>query len=210
MHDRSAVAGVILAAGRGRRYRSSRSVENSNKLLADLGGEPLIRKVARAALTSRLGRIVAVIGIHDERLQEVLGDLDVEILANPGSDEGQSTSVRVAVDALLRAAHPAVAGALFLPADQPLVSTALLDRLIETHRIRGGIVATAWNGESRAPVLFDRLYFAELAALRGDVGGRRLLSRHPEDLHLVEAESEAEVLDVDTVSDLQRLRRLMQ
>lgn len=207
MRDNPAIAGVILAAGQGRRYRPGQSPENSNKLLADLDGEPLIRRTVRAAIDSRLTPILVVTGPQADDIRAVLGEFDVEILANPNADDGQSTSVRVAVEVLDSTERTPVAGALFLPADQPLVGSRLLDRLVEGHRSHGGIVVTTWNDKPRAPVLFDRLFFAELATLRGDVGGRRLLPRHADAVYKVEAEAEAEVLDVDTFDDLRRLRR---
>ncbi len=99
-------------------------------------------------------------------------------------------------------------GALFMPADQPLVSSRLIDRLIDAHHA-GGIVVPAHRYQRGAPVLFDRAFFAELQDLEGDAGGRRLLPRYPREIVEVEVEDSLELADVDTADDLRRLEEAL-
>ena len=56
-------------------------------------------------------------------------------------------------------------------------------------------------------MLFDRAFFAELEGLEGDTGGRKLLPRHPDRIVEVPVDDPLELADVDTVADLERLRR---
>ena len=53
---------------------------------------------------------------------------------------------------------------------------------------------------------FPAWSFGELAALSQDQGGGWVLRRHPEQVGLVEASSGAELADVDTREDLQRMQ----
>jgi molybdenum cofactor cytidylyltransferase len=54
-------------------------------------------------------------------------------------------------------------------------------------------------------VLFDRKFFAELAAISGDEGGRQILLRHPTEVVEVELQDEAPLHDFDTVEELEAL-----
>ncbi len=190
-------SGVILAAGTSSRFAGA----SEPKQLLELDGRPLLRRVAEAALGSRLAEVVAVLGHAADRVAGALSGLEVRTVENPDYRRGQSTSVRAG----LASVAPAARAVLFLPADQPLVSSRLIDRLIETWEAGAGIAVPVCAGERGAPVLFDRAFFAELAALEGDAGGRRLLPRHPDEIVEVEVEDPAELADVDTVDDLRRL-----
>ena len=90
-------------------------------------------------------------------------------------------------------------------ADQPLVTGTHLSSLVDTWTgADNEIVATAFAGTSGPPVLFGSGCFPELVSLRGDNGGRRLLSDPRYNVKLVEFEAAA--IDVDTPGDLESLR----
>ena len=202
----SAISGVVLAAG-----TSSRFAAKVPKQLLELDGRPLVRWVATAALGSRLTEVVAVLGHQATRVGAALEGLAVKAVENPDYARGQSTSVRAG----LAAVTPRARAALFVPADQPLLSSRLIDRLIDAYHdaARRGreapIVVPAHRGRRGAPVLFDRSYFAELAALEGDAGGRRLLPRHRSRILEVEVADALELEDTDTAADLARLKGLL-
>lgn len=192
-----AVAGVILAAGRSERFAGRPS-----KLLAELAGETLVRRVARAALGSCLRQVLVVIGHAAAEVRQALAGLDVEWVDNLDYAAGQSTSVRAG---LARVAS-AMRAAVFLPADQPLVTSGLVDRLIAAYRESGRpIVRPRAGGRTGSPVLWDRSLFPELAGIVGDAGGRQLMARHAGEVLDVEIEDPLALADVDTVADLRRL-----
>ena len=75
-----------------------------NKLLIEVDGEPMVRRVAAAALASKAAPVVVVTGHEAERVQEALAGLDVAVAHNPDFAEGMSTSLErglQALDALL-------------------------------------------------------------------------------------------------------------
>ena len=49
------------------------------------------------------------------------------------------------------------------------------------------------------PKIFSSRYKEELMRLSGDTGGRQIISSHKDDILLIEAESEDEVRDIDTL-----------
>ena len=197
MTRRSTVAGIVLAAG-----ASTRLAGDVPKQLLELGGEPLVRRTVRAAVTSRLLEVVVVLGHEARQVKAVLDGLDVRIVENPQFRNGQSTSVRAGLAAI----DPRATAALFVPADQALLSSLLIDRLTEAHEASGKAIALpTFQGRRGAPVLFGRSLFGELEQLEGDTGGRALLPRFGDRIAEVAVEAPLELADVDTLEDLRRL-----
>ena len=194
------VAGVVLAAGRSERFGGR------PKQLLELGGVSLLQRVVRAALASRLRQVVVVVGHAAPQMRRELAGLGVDQVENTAHAQGQSTSVRAGLERV----DPGARAAIFLPADQPFLSSALVDRLIEAYEETGRPIVRPRAGSRRgAPVLWDRSLFPELAALSGDAGGRQLLPRHAEAVLEVEIEDPLELADVDTMDDYRRLREAL-
>jgi molybdenum cofactor cytidylyltransferase len=87
----------------------------------------------------------------------------------------------------------------------PLITSAVLNQLLDTYDPEEGrlIVVPTHRGKRGNPVLWDRSFFADMAALSGDTGARALLFRHAEYVAEVEVESDAVLLDFDTAEALQ-------
>ena len=196
------VSGVVLAAGSSTRLAGSRP-----KQLLELGGKPLIRRVVLSALESGLHEVVVVLGHAAAEVGEAIPDLDCRIVENPDYRIGQSTSVRHGLAAIA----PESRATMFIPADQPLLSTALIDRLVESYRATAGpIVIPTHKGRRGAPVVFDRSLFFELEKLEGDAGGRSILPRYRSEIVEVSVANPRELADVDTAADLEQLRDELQ
>lgn len=191
------VWGVLLAAGRSRRFGGGLP-----KQLLPFEGEPLVRRAARTALASGLDGVLAVVGHAAREVEEALDGLEVRTVLNPDHAKGLASSVRAG----LAAVPGEAAGALFLTADQPLLSAEIVDRLLAAFRETGGpIVLPSAEGRRGSPVLFHRSLFGELAAVQGDAGGRQVVSRHPEAVVEVPLESATPLEDVDSPEDYRRL-----
>lgn len=191
------IAGVVLAAG-----PSSRFGVDPPKQLQRLAGEPLVRRAVRRALASRLSGIVVVVGFRAAAVRASLRDLAVTVVENPDFATGLSSSVKAG----LAAVDPAAAAAMFVPIDQPRLSTGLIDDLVGRYLETGGpIVVPSHAGVRGAPVIFDRRLFGELAQIEGDSGGRQLFARHRDEIvELVLANDQA-LQDIDSQDDWQRL-----
>jgi molybdenum cofactor cytidylyltransferase len=192
------IAAVILAAGRSTR------MGGSNKLLAEIGGRPLVRIVAEAALASQARPVIVVTGHQRDKVEAALLGLDVQRVHNPNFAEGLSTSVKTGL-----AAVPADAdGAIVCLGDMPQVSAALIDKLIAAFDAERGalVVVPVIDGQRGNPVVWARRFFPELAALEGDVGARHLIGRYPEAVAEVALTDTAALIDVDTPEALDRVK----
>ena len=120
IHRAAGPACAVLAAGAGRRW-------GGPKQLADVDGQPMVRRIAAAACASRCGTVGVVLGAHAEAVWPVLAGLPVQRIDNPSWTEGMASSIRAAVDW----AQASGAGALLLTVgDQPALSSAHLDAVV--------------------------------------------------------------------------------
>jgi len=184
---------VVLAAGGSRRL-------GRPKQLVELAGEPLVRHCVRRALAAAVPGVLVVVGAQAEAVLAALRDLPVRIVINARWEQGMSTSIQAAVDALPADAQ----GVLFMLADQPFVPVEHLQALVSTWRAQPqAIVATAYDDGVGVPAIFPRSRFEDLRALRGDTGARRVLRAHAAEVIGIACAQAA--IDIDTEADLQRL-----
>ena len=198
MRPRAAqIAAVVLAAGRSTR------MEPANKLLIEIDGKPMIRRVAEAALGSGADPVVVVTGHESEKIGAALAGLAVTRLYNPDYAAGISTSLRHGLAALSNQ----VDGAIIILGDMPRVSVHDIDRLIAAfHPLEGrAICLPTWQGKRGNPVLFARRFFPEMQGVSGDIGARALISAYPDLVHEVPMPDDAVLVDFDTQASLDAL-----
>jgi len=184
------IAAIVLAAG-----RSSR-MGGPNKLVAEIGGKPLVRIVVEAALASRARPVIVVTGHQRERVEASLAGLPVTFAHNPDFAEGLGTSLKTGIAAL-----PAdVDGALVCLGDMPQVDAGLIDRLIGALDPDKGalVVVPTIDGKRGNPVVWSRRFFPDLMAVEGDVGARYLIGRYAEAVIEVPLTGTAALTDIDT------------
>jgi molybdenum cofactor cytidylyltransferase len=166
-----------------------------NKLLARFGEKALVRRVAEAALASKAGAVIVVVGHRGTEIAAALDGLDVRVVENPDYADGLATSLRAGIGAV-----PAdAAGALVLLADMPGVTAQVIDILVDAFaaRARPAIIVPTVEGKRGNPVLWSRAFFPELMQVTGDTGARHIIARHEEAVERVEIGAAAAV-DVDT------------
>ncbi len=195
LHD-VRVVGVVLAAGRATRMDGS-------KVVRPVSGRPMVARVVDAALESRLAGTVVVVGHEAEKVRQILRGRPVRIVDNPAFANGLSTSVRAA----LAGVGPDYDGALFLLADQPFVTSILIDRLLEAFAASvKPIVRPDLEGRPGNPVLFSATLFPELMEETGDRGGRDVIERHQHEVCLVAVDDPLVCLDIDSLEEYERVR----
>jgi molybdenum cofactor cytidylyltransferase len=190
------IAAVVLAAG-----RSSRMAAR-NKLMEEVDGEPIVRRVVGLALGSGADPVIVVTGFDASRIGAALSDLKVTIVDNSDFEAGLSSSLKAGLSAL----SPDMDGALILLGDMPAVDTGVLDTLVEAFTGLDAICVPVHQERRGNPVLWGRSYFAEMMQLTGDKGAKALLARHTARVTEVPVESDSIFADVDTPADLARLR----
>jgi molybdenum cofactor cytidylyltransferase len=193
------VAAIVLAAGRSTR------MGGPNKLLAELEGKKLVRIVTEQALASKACEVIVVTGHQAELVEQALSGLKVTFVRNPDFAAGLASSVKAGIAAVSEAAD----GSVVCLGDMPMVSSVLLDRLIEAFAPDRGnlIVVPVAEGRRGNPVLWSRRFFQELMTLDGDVGARHLIAKHTEAVAEVPVEGDGAFLDIDTPQALEAARR---
>jgi len=188
-------AALVLAAGQSRR------MGKANKLLARIEGKALVRTAVEAAAASRADRVFAVTGHGAAKVEEALDGLEVTCIRNPDYAEGLATSLAAGIDSLAMQFDRAI----ILLGDMPLVTSAMIDRMIETADASPvGVIIVATNkGRRGNPALFPKAFFDELRALRGDTGARHLIAAHKDQVVEVEF-GQAASADIDTPEALAR------
>ncbi len=191
------VWGVVLAAGLSRRL-------GQPKQLLTLGGEPLVRRAARAVLDGGFAGVVAVVppGELGVRVRAALVDLPLTFTHCPRPDLGLSESFRAGLAALPGEA----AAAHFALADMPFVTgqhhRAVLELFVATNAPL--VLARYGEGGVRAP---PHLFRADLFGgftQSGDHGPKHLIRDYASQAAWVTLPEEA-LRDVDTPEDWARL-----
>ena len=197
--DNRNVAAVILAAGRSTR------MGGPNKLLAELGGKPLVRIVTEQALASKARGVIVVTGHQADEVRKALHGLKVSFAHNPDFAEGLAGSVKAGIAAVPENAD----GAVICLGDMPLIDAHLIDRLVEAFAPdRGNLIVVPVSDSRRGnPVLWSRRFFNELMTLDGDIGARHLIAKHSEAVAEVPVEGYGAFLDIDTPQALEAAQR---
>jgi molybdenum cofactor cytidylyltransferase len=196
--DSRHVTAVVLAAGRSTR------MGGPNKLLAELDGKKLVRIVTEQALASRAKEVIVVTGHQAELVEKALSGLNVKFVRNRDFAQGLASSVKTGISAVPKYAD----GAVVCLGDMPLISSDLIDRLIDGFAPdRGNLIAVpVSDGRRGNPVLWSKRFFNDLMALEGDVGARHLIAKHNEAVAEVVVEGDGAFLDIDTPQALEAAR----
>ena len=189
--SQGAIAGLILAAG------LSRRAGPANKLLIDTDGQPMIARVAARTKAAGLAPVLVVTGHEHKRVAKAVAGLGVQCIQNPDYEEGMAASIRHGVAAL----DDSIDGVLICLGDMPWVEVATLVSLIDTFDPKNNreICRPLYQGKSGNPVLFARIHFDALGAIKGDRGGRPVIEANPDVL------SEIDVDDAGVLRDLDRV-----
>ena len=198
MGTKPKIACIVLAAGRSTRMGAA------NKLLVEVGGRPMVRGVAEAALASAARPVLVVTGHQADKVRAAVAGLDVVFVDNPDYATGLSSSLKAAIRAVPRDCD----AALVLLGDMPRVTVAHLDTLIAAFAPAKGaaIVAPTHQGRRGNPVLWSAEFFAEMLQLGGDAGARSLMAKHADRVVEIDLGTDAVLVDVDTPEALARLK----
>jgi molybdenum cofactor cytidylyltransferase len=186
---------IILAAG-----GSSRLGQPKQNLL--FNGQTLLQHAVLSGKRSKCEPIVVVLGANAEKIKPISGTI---ILYNKDWEEGMASSIRTAIKEIQQ--DLSVDEVIIMLCDQPFVSAALLDNLIDKQiETDKPIVACAYKSTIGVPVLFKRMLFAELLSLQGQEGAKKILKDHSSVAAVIPFEQGS--IDIDTPEDYKQLLNL--
>ncbi len=189
------VAALILAAGRSRRMAPL------NKLLvSDNKGIAMVARVVDQALASQARPVIVVTGHERDRVEEVLAGRPVIFAHAQDYAQGLSASLKAGLAAL----PPGIDGVMICLGDMPLVSAAMMDRLLGAFDPEEGraIVQPTFRGKQGNPMLWSQEFVPAMMGVTGDVGARHLAALHADRMVEVEMPDDGVLRDFDTTEAL--------
>jgi len=184
------IVAVVLSAG-----ESSRM--GRPKALLPIDGQTFIERIVAALKQSGIERIFVVLGFNAEEMRREIEHLPVEILINQAYQQGQLSSLQVALRRL--DSEKDCDAILVHLVDHPYLSAAVVNRMIDRYReSKNCIVIPKYRGKRGHPVLFDRSLFAELLAAPLDQGAKAVVNAHRDQTLEIDTEDIGVTLDIDT------------
>lgn len=183
---------ILLAAG-------SSSRMGKSKQMLPIGGEPLLVRAVRAALSCGPQEVVVVLGANEQSHVELLAEFPIRKVSNHYWKSGMGSSIKTGLHFLINVL-PETHAVIIMVCDQPLVSGAYLKSLVEEYsKTKKPIVASGYAGTAGVPVLFARSFFSNILRLGDDHGAKRIVDQFPENRSVMEFPEGA--IDLDTTED---------
>ncbi len=213
----SAIAGIVLAAGRGVRMGRPKAL-----VPHPATGRTLVEETVWRVATAGVRRLVVVTGAAAPEVEATLLSgawavgapprhrIDVFLVECPDFAEGIGASLRTGLEALADLYESPAAGsddaALVTLVDLPDVGVEVYRRLLRSARAQtrarrcGGLARAAYHGVPGHPVVLGSEHWPDIASsAAGDRGARDYLQRHP--VRLIECADLATGRDVDAPGD---------
>lgn len=186
---------IILASGVSKRFGPQ------NKLLADLGGRPVITYALDTANAVGFKEVFVVSPVSGA-LATIIKSYGFRHVENETPDAGQGVSLALGANAVLSQKHRS---ACVMLADMPFVKSIDINNLMSYCEV-DTILFSRSGTVLMPPVIFNRNALEVLSGLTSDEGGK---SRVRGDLSTAFPLSQMSARDMDTPEDLEEMRELL-
>lgn len=191
------ITGLLLAAG------MSDRMNQVNKLTLPFRGRSIVEVSLRNMIESSLEQIAVVLGHDHTAMTDLLRQYEsdsIRLLYNQDFRTGRASSIRRGLEDL----DDDTEAALFMVADKPAVSSALINQALEKfEKNRPPILGVRTPKGRGHPIIFARELFDELTRLEGESGGQRMIDQYADQVFWLDDSSEQ--INVNTNDDYDRL-----
>jgi len=184
----SGISAIILAAG-----ESSRM--GFPKMLLDFNGRSMLGCVIANVSDSVVDDIIVVLGAYRGELEKIVSSTSARFCYNEIYKEGMLSSVKCG----FRNIPSDTEAVLVFQGDQPLITSKVINKVVETFRISGkGIIIPVHNKRRGHPLMIGKIYFNEIEKLDTDQGLRSLSRKFADDIYEVLTDEAGILRDFDT------------
>jgi CTP:molybdopterin cytidylyltransferase MocA len=188
------LAAVILSGGASKRM-------GSPKALLPYQGRPFLEHLLEVTAHREIGARRVVLGAHAEPIAKAVDLQADEIVINHEWKKGQLSSIQAA----LRSLPPGTDGILLCLIDHPLISSALVQDLIEQfYKTKKPVVLPVYEGRRGHPVIFSASLYDELLRAPLETGARAVVWAHAAETEEVRTNEEGCVLNLNDPQTLNR------
>jgi molybdenum cofactor cytidylyltransferase len=182
------LAAVILAGGESRRM-------GSPKALLLYHDRTFVDHLLEVTRHQKIALQRIVLGAGAEHIRERLGLDPANVVVNSDWEKGQLSSIQAAIRSL---EGTPVDGILLCLVDHPLITSALVNEIVEAFYLSGKcVVLPVFQGRRGHPVIFAKTLFAELLAAPIEKGARAVVWNHPDEVEEVPTEEQGAVLNLN-------------
>lgn len=184
---------IVLAAGESKRF-------GSHKLMQSYKGQTVLGHLLNKLEQVSFDKVYVITSKMTEEIVKSKENTFKTVL-NIHPEEGISSSIRLGLEA-----SEECEAYCFIVADQIALEVHTVQAMLRCYRQNPqGILRAAFKEQLGNPVIFHKKYKQELMQLEGDVGGKKVLKAHLEEVVLFEVDHESELIDIDTQKDWNRL-----
>lgn len=185
---------VVMASGLGKRF-------GANKLIEIVDGKPLIKWILDSTDNLFAHRIVVT---RHKEVKELCDKYNINCILH--NCPNRNDTVRLGLSELAND----IDYCFFALGDQPLLKRDSIMKLIAEAKRHNCMITRAGFGDMvGSPVGFPNIFFDELMKLPEGKGGNYIVQKNQELVSVVEVMNEYELWDVDTVSDLDRIKAIL-
>ncbi len=170
-----------------------------NKLLIEIDGIPILERVIRAAIGSKLHEIILI--YRESQVKEMGDKYGIKTIENLKAHLGQAEGMKLGIESTSD-----TDAYMFLVGDQPFLTKDLINQLLDKFdRIEAPIVVPYYGDKRGMPILMSSEFRDDLLEVQGDKGGREIVEKNLHRVHRLQVNDYLLYLDMDTEEDLKRI-----